>query len=169
MDKGLPNIKPQRKRARPQHISSPLSKRQLEHITALSFLDFQSERLNRKEAQNRAAQLEQELNLIRTQLNAFQETAMSRLHNNRMAFLSNLQNKHASPCDSEKVTKDIDFVDSLTPISVTKGKGQLVADKEKELPIIEDNMLKCHKCNSEWNADDHKKFLKHIDTCVPKN
>lgn len=150
MDKCFPNLIP-------QHISSPLSSysnRQSEHITALESQlqlyanDFQSKHLNREEAPSRAAQLKQELNT---------------------PFYTRTFNGSTLECDSEKVTKDIDFVDSLTPICVTEGKGQLVVDKEKKLPIIEDNILKCHKCNSGWNVDDHKKFLKHIDTCVPKN
>jgi len=99
--------------------------------------DFKSERHDREAAQGRAAQLEQELSLIRTQLNAFQETAMTRLHSNRMASLSNLQNEYSArhrveqsydvlpfrargygrntiECDGDTVGDDEDIIDSLT-------------------------------------------------------
>jgi len=134
-----------------------------ERITALQAQlqvyvdDFKSERHDREVAQGRCAQLEQELSLLKTQLNAFQESAMTRLHSNRMASLSNLQNEYAArhrvqqsydvlpfrargfggaaiECDSEDVaTGDEDIIDSLSTPTAPRGGsrvGRVVADSE---------------------------------------
>ena len=155
---------------------------QSEHISALEAQvqlyanDLKLERQDREAAQSRAIKLEEELNLVRIQLNALQETTMTRLHNNRMAAMTRLESNHIScctrdygegniECDNVNMTKDEDIIDSLTPVRVAGGQGRLVADGE-ESSVIEDNMLQCNKCNTKWNAVDHVKFLEHINTCV---
>ena len=54
-------------------------------------ITFQTERANREKAETRVKVLEQEVELIRRQLDQFQYQTMTRLHNQRVAALSHHQ------------------------------------------------------------------------------
>ncbi len=56
--------------------------------------DFQQERHDRENAQSHIVELEQEMDLIKRQLEQFQVSHMTRLHNQRIAALTNHRNEY---------------------------------------------------------------------------
>jgi len=144
--------------------------------------DFASERKDREAAQQRATELKTENEVLLSQLEQFQTNTMTRLHQNRIASLSNLHNEYAQnrhqahhnvqyrtrgrpiECDSDDMRQmPVSVVsDSVSNMDIIE-----TLETSRESPDEEEDpdSLKCPKCNEGYSPDDHALFLDHIEIC----
>jgi centrosomal protein CEP55 len=149
--------------------------------------DFESERRDRERAQARINEMENEMDLIKRQLEQFQTSHMTHLYNQRMAALSNYQNdyerrygssggnerqliargivQYEADGPNEDDSEGEDTVD-LTPRPQTQDSAlsHVEGEMQEDCPQPID-ALQCPRCKKDFPTDKHNLLLEHIDIC----
>lgn len=138
--------------------------------------DFASERKDREVAQQRATELKTENEVLLSQLEQFQTNTMTRLHQNRIASLSNLHNEYAQnrqahhnahlqysargrpvECDSDDMPRSVPVGMKPMPLSVV---SDCVANEDcsRNMDIID--TLETARDSDDSNREDDSGLLK---------
>ena len=160
----------------------------LEHQVQLCTEDFESERHDRERAQARVEELEQELRIVRRQLEQFQGRQMDEIAERRRQALNyyreeyerahpGYQNVHGMPLVGRGLVMP-DCVDEDSVDVAEDGEGQDTVDcgpdmvrrfeaGESALQRAEpEDTLQCPKCKKEFPISKHEQLLEHTEECI---